>query len=124
LERAFGALPRSFNAHRWVSQAIETICSSLGEGGQLLLEQGSAADAQHIEAEVTGRFFRDRKPLHTLALGNTSTLTSRGNDYCYEYVFAREFSEHARPGDIQLVISTRGNGLNVLRMIKVPTRIV
>ncbi len=91
----------------------------------MLLEQGSAADAQHIEAEVTGRFFRDRKPLHTLALhGNTSTLTSRGNDYGYEYVFAREFSEHARPGDILLVISTRGNGLNVLRMIKVATRIM
>jgi D-sedoheptulose 7-phosphate isomerase len=116
LERTFGALPRSFNAHRWVSQAIEMI---------LLLERGSAADAQHIEAEFTARFFRDRKPLRALALyGNTSALTSRGNDYGYEYVFAREFSEHARPGNILLVISTRSNSFNVLRMIEAATRIM
>jgi D-sedoheptulose 7-phosphate isomerase len=94
------------------------ICSSLAEGGQLLLERGSAADAQHIEAELTGRFFRDRKPLRALALhGNTPALTARGNDYGCEYVFAREFSAHARPGDTLLVIGLTGESGGEVRNI-------
>jgi D-sedoheptulose 7-phosphate isomerase len=118
LEVAQG-LPKLSSA---VSQAIEMISFSLAEGGQLLIagNGGSAADAQHIAAELTGRFFRDRKPLRALALhGNTSALTAIGNDYGYEYVFAREFSAHAVPGDILLAISTSGNSLNILRTIEV-----
>ena len=117
------ALPRLSSG---VSQAIEMISSSLAEGGQLLIagNGGSAADAQHIAAELTGRFFRDRKPLRALALhGNTSALTAIGNDYGYEYVFAREFSAHAGQGDILLAISTSGNSLNILRTIEVARKI-
>jgi D-sedoheptulose 7-phosphate isomerase len=109
-----------------VSDAVDTISASLAAGGQLLIagNGGSAADAQHIAAELTGRFFRDRKPLRALALhGNTSALTAIGNDYGYEYVFAREFSAHAKSGDVLLVISTSGNSPNILRAIEAARQI-
>jgi len=109
-----------------VSDAVDIIGPSLAAGGQLLIagNGGSAADAQHIAAELTGRFRRERKPLSALALHtNTSALTAIGNDYGYEYVFAREFSAHAKPGDVLLAISTSGNSLNILRTIEAARRV-
>jgi len=109
-----------------VSEAVDMIAASLAAGGQLLIagNGGSAADAQHIAAELTGRFFRDRKPLRALALhGNTSALTAIGNDYGYEHVFARELSAHARPGDVLLAITTSGNSPNILRAIEAARKI-
>jgi D-sedoheptulose 7-phosphate isomerase len=83
----------------------------------------SAADAQHIAVELAGRFFRDRKLLRALAVhGNTSALAAIGNDFGYEYIFAREFSAHAGPGDILLAISTSGNNLDILRTIGGPEK--
>lgn len=104
-----------------VSKAVEMIRSSLAVGGKLLIagNGGSAADAQHIAAELTGRFLRERKPFPALALhGNTSALTAIGNDYGYEHVFARELAAHARPGDVLLAISTSGSSKNILRAIE------
>ncbi len=104
-----------------VSKAVDIIRSSLAAGGKLLIagNGGSAADAQHIAAELTGRFLRERKPLPALALhGNTSALTAIGNDYGYEHVFARELSAHARPGDVFLAISTSGGSKNILRAVE------
>ncbi len=104
-----------------VSTAVDMICASLGGGGQLLIagNGGSAADAQHIAAELTGRFFRERQPFRAMALhANTSALTAIGNDYGYEHVFARELSAHARPGDVLLAITTSGNSPNILRAIE------
>jgi D-sedoheptulose 7-phosphate isomerase len=92
----------------------------MAAGGRLLAcgNGGSAADAQHIAAELTGRFFRDRRPLPAMALhGNTSSLTAIGNDYGYDQVFAREVAAHGRPGDVLLALSTSGNSENVLRAI-------
>lgn len=112
------ALPRLASA---VATAVDIICSSLTAGGQLLLagNGGSAADAQHIAAELTGRFLRERQPLRAIALhANTSALTAIGNDYGYEQVFARELSAHARPGDVLLAISTSGNSRNIVRAIE------
>jgi D-sedoheptulose 7-phosphate isomerase len=103
-----------------VSSAVDRIYSSLAAGGQLLIagNGGSAADAQHIAAELTGRFFLERRPFRALALHvNTSALTAIGNDYGYEHVFARELTAHARPGDILLAISTSGSSANILRAI-------
>ena len=103
-----------------VSSAVDLIYASLASGGQLLCagNGGSAADAQHIAAELTGRFLRDRQPFRALALHtNTSSLTAIGNDYGYEHVFAREVRAHARPGDALLAISTSGNSVNILRAI-------
>ena len=104
-----------------VSLATDSIYSSLVAGGQLLIagNGGSAADAQHIAAELTGRFRSERAPIRAMALhANTSSLTAIGNDYGYEHVFARELSAHARPGDVLLAISTSGNSINVLRAIE------
>lgn len=103
-----------------VSSAVDIVYSSLASGGQLLIagNGGSAADAQHIAAELTGRFFLERRPIRALALHvNTSALTAIGNDYGYEHVFARELTAHARPGDVLLAISTSGNSVNILRAI-------
>jgi D-sedoheptulose 7-phosphate isomerase len=104
-----------------VDRVVGIIARSLGAGGTLLVcgNGGSAADAQHIVAELTGRFFRDRRPLRALALhANTSSLTAIGNDYGYDEVFAREVGAHGRPGDVLLALSTSGNSRNVLRAIE------
>ena len=104
-----------------VSQAVDIISASLAAGGQLLIagNGGSAADAQHITAELTGRFLRERQPLRAMALhANTSALTAIGNDYGFDHVFARELTAHARPGDVLLAISTSGNSRNILCAIE------
>ena len=104
-----------------VSDAVDLIHASLVGGGQLLIagNGGSAADAQHIAAELTGRFLRERRPFPAIALhANASALTAVGNDYGFEQVFARELAAHARPGDVLLAISTSGNSPNILRAIE------
>jgi D-sedoheptulose 7-phosphate isomerase len=104
-----------------VSEAVDIIATSLAASGQLLIagNGGSAADAQHIAAELTGRFLLERQPIRALALHvNTSSLTAIGNDYGYEHVFARELSAHARPGDVLMAISTSGNSRNILHAIE------
>ena len=80
---------------------------------------GSAADAQHFAAELTGHFIFDRPPLGAEALhGNSSHITAVANDYDYETVFARALEGSARPGDTLVAISTSGNSENVLRAAK------
>lgn len=76
---------------------------------------GSAADAQHIAAELSGRFYFDRPPLDAEALHvNSSYLTAVGNDYGYEYVYARLLESRAKAGDLLIALSTSGNSTNVL----------
>ncbi len=104
-----------------ISQAVDMIYESMAKGGQLLVggNGGSAADAQHIVAELTGRFLLEREPFRAHALhANTSALTAIGNDYGYEHVFARELVAHARPGDVFLGITTSGNSQNILCAIE------
>jgi D-sedoheptulose 7-phosphate isomerase len=104
-----------------VDEVVTLVARSMAAGGVLLAcgNGGSAADAQHIAAELTGRFFRDRRPLPALALhGNTSSLTAIGNDYGYDEVFAREVGAHGRPGDVLLAISTSGDSRNIVRAIE------
>lgn len=105
-----------------VARAADMIWASLERGGRLFLagNGGSAADAQHIAAELTGRFLRDRRPLAAIALhGNSSSTTAIGNDYGYEHVFARELAALGRDGDVLMAISTSGNSANVLRAVDV-----
>ena len=80
---------------------------------------GSAADAQHIAAELEARFLRERRalPCHALTT-NTSTLTAIGNDYGYERTFARQLEAYGRRGDAAIGISTSGNSANVLEAMK------
>jgi D-sedoheptulose 7-phosphate isomerase len=80
---------------------------------------GSAADAQHLAAELSGRFYKDRKPLFAEALHvNTSYLTAVGNDYGFEYIYARMIEAAGRQGDILVAISTSGNSPNILKAIE------
>lgn len=80
---------------------------------------GSAADAQHIAAEFSGRFYLDRDPLPAEALHtNTSFLTTVANDYSYEQVFSRMVKAVGRPGDVLIGISTSGNSNNVMLALK------
>lgn len=89
-----------------------------GEGRRLLVagNGGSAAQAQHLTAELVGRFRTERPPMSALALhAETSSVTAIGNDYGYEHVFARQVRAHARPGDVVLLLSGSGRSPNVLR---------
>jgi D-sedoheptulose 7-phosphate isomerase len=104
-----------------VSAAVDMITHTLSGGGRLLLagNGGSAADAQHIAAEFTGRFMKERRAFSAIALhANTSALTAVGNDYGFHQIFARELCAHARPGDVFLGISTSGNSANIIRAIE------
>lgn len=87
------------------------------DGKKVLLcgNGGSAADAQHIAAELSGRFYFDRPPLDAEALHvNSSYLTAVGNDYGFEYVYARLLESRGKAGDLLIAISTSGNSPNVL----------
>lgn len=80
---------------------------------------GSAADAQHLAAELSGRFYLDREPLYAEALHvNSSALTSIANDYSYDEIFARMLRAKGREGDILVALSTSGNSPNILRAIE------
>jgi D-sedoheptulose 7-phosphate isomerase len=91
-------------------------------GGQKVIfmgNGGSAADAQHLAAELVGRFAKDRTALPALALNaNTSSLTAIGNDYAYDQVFSKQIEAFANPGDIVIGISTSGRSKNILEAVK------
>jgi len=85
---------------------------------------GSAADAQHIAAELVSRFGFDRPPLPAMALTtDTSILTAISNDYGYESLFSRQLEANARPGDVFIAISTSGNSPNILRALATARRL-
>lgn len=97
-----------------------TVTKSILGGGKLLIagNGGSAADAQHLAAEFTGRMLYDRPPLAALALHvDTSALTGVGNDYGFAHVFERQVLALGRPGDVVLGLSTSGRSENVLRAL-------
>ena len=94
-------------------------------GGKLLIcgNGGSAADAQHIAAELVGRFLREREAYPAVALTtNSSILTSVGNDYGFDAVFARQVTALGRPGDVLLVISTSGDSPNCVEAVAAARR--
>lgn len=101
-----------------IGRAVEVCVSSLRAGGKLLFagNGGSAADAQHWAGELVSRFYYDRPGLPAIALTtDTSILTAIGNDYGYDYTFARQVEALGRPGDVLMLISTSGNSPNVVR---------
>ncbi len=100
-----------------IAQIAHEICTSLDRGNKVLLfgNGGSAADAQHIAAELIGRFNRDRRPIPAIALTtDTSILTAIGNDYGFDQIFARQIQALGRKGDVAIALSTSGKSLNVL----------
>jgi D-sedoheptulose 7-phosphate isomerase len=83
---------------------------------------GSAAEAQHLTAELVGRFDGERRPLSAIALhADTSTVSALGNDYGFAQVYARQVRAHARPGDILLMFSTSGRSENLLQAASAAT---
>ena len=104
-----------------VTRAAAVIGESFARGGRLLVfgNGGSAADAQHMAAEMVGRFERERRALPAVALTtDTSVLTSVANDYNFERVFVRQIEALGRPGDVAFGISTSGESANVLEAIR------
>jgi D-sedoheptulose 7-phosphate isomerase len=102
-------------------EGARAIATSVKNGGKLLIfgNGGSAADAQHVAAEMVGRMLIDRRPLPAIALTtDTSNLTAIGNDFGYDVVFLKQVQALARPEDVILAISTSGNSKNVVLAVE------
>ena len=109
-----------------ISAVAEHMRDCLAQGGKILLmgNGGSAADSQHIAAEIVGRYKRERKGLPAIALTtDTSILTSVGNDYGYEFIFSRQVEALCGPLDVVIGLSTSGNSPNVVRAIETAKQI-
>lgn len=104
-----------------ISGVAEEIVKTFTSQGKVLLcgNGGSAADAQHIAAEMSGRFYFDRDPLDAEALHvNTSYLTAVANDYSFNEVYSRAVKAKGRKGDLLIGISTSGNSMNVIKAME------
>jgi D-sedoheptulose 7-phosphate isomerase len=116
-----------FDSHaESVARAADLIITSVKTGGKVLIfgNGGSAADAQHIAAELVNRLNYDRPPIAAIALTtDTSILTSIGNDSSYDELFERQLRALGRRGDVALAISTSGNSPNVLRAVAAASEI-
>ena len=120
--RAMTRLERNARA---VAEAAEALVATLESGGTVYFcgNGGSAADAQHLAAELSGRFRTDRPALAAVALTtNSSALTAIGNDYGFEQVFSRQLEGLGVAGDVLVAISTSGESANVSRAIEVAHR--
>ncbi len=103
-----------------LKQLVEKVVLCYNQGGKVLWcgNGGSAADAQHLAAELSGRFYYDRPPLFSDALHvNTSYLTAVANDYSYEQVYARLTQAMGKKGDVLIGLSTSGNSGNVINAL-------
>jgi len=101
-----------------ISQLADIMVKSLRKGGTIFFcgNGGSAADAQHLAAELSGRFYFDRAPLPAEALHcNTSYLTAIANDYGFEHVYERLIRGNGKKGDVLIGLSTSGNSLNITK---------
>jgi phosphoheptose isomerase len=108
-----GLAAESARVERWGTELAERLC----RGHRLLAagNGGSAAEAQHLTAELVGRYRGEREPLSAIALhADTSALTALANDYGYDEVFARQVRAHGRPGDVLLTLSTSGRSPNLV----------
>jgi len=117
VDRLHRALPALQAATPTLARWGEDLGRRLLAGNRLLAagNGGSAAEAQHLTAELVGRFDGDRRPLSAIALhADTSSLSAIGNDYGFAQVYARQVRAHARPGDILLMFSTSGRSENLV----------
>ena len=109
-----------------ILHAAHAIRDIISAGGKLLLmgNGGSAADSQHIAAELIGRFKKERKAIPALALTvDSSSLTALGNDYGFEFIFSRQIEALANPNDAVIGISTSGNSKNIIRALNLAREI-
>ena len=104
-----------------VIEIVEVIVKSMKNGGKVLVcgNGGSAADSQHIAAELVGRFVKERKAMASIALTtDSSILTCMGNDYGFDDIFSRQVEGLGKKGDILIGISTSGNSKNVIKAVE------
>jgi len=109
-----------------IKKVTDEIIKTFRNGGKVLFcgNGGSAADAQHLAAELSGKFYMDRDPLFAEALHvNTSYLTAVANDYSYDEVFSRLVKAKGKKGDILIGISTSGNSKNVINAIEIANKL-
>ena len=126
LEGHLATIKATFALEADIKKACETAVATLKAGGKILLcgNGGSAADAQHIAAELTGRYKTERGALAGIALTtDTSALTAIGNDYGYEFVFSRQLEALGCEGDLLIAISTSGNSGNVVKALELARKI-
>jgi len=105
-----------------IAEAVEVISIAFDKGNKVMFcgNGGSAADAQHLAAEFSGRFYKDRKALPAEALHcNTSYLTAVANDYSYEVIYARIVEGTGNAGDVLIGLSTSGNSGNILKAFEI-----
>jgi D-sedoheptulose 7-phosphate isomerase len=105
-----------------IAAAVEAITTAFNNGNKVLFcgNGGSAADAQHLAAEFSGRFYKDRKALPAEALHcNTSYLTAVANDYSYDVIYARLVEGTGNAGDVVIGLSTSGNSGNIIKAFEV-----
>jgi D-sedoheptulose 7-phosphate isomerase len=119
------ALKQNILSNEHIIKTIETIVDVItktfrnGGGVYFCGNGGSAADAQHLAAEFSGRFYFDREPLNSEALhANTSYLTAVANDYSYDEIYSRMIKAKGKKGDVLVGISTSGNSSNILKAIE------
>jgi D-sedoheptulose 7-phosphate isomerase len=108
--------------HKTILSVVEIICKAFKNGNRVMFcgNGGSAADAQHLAAELSGRFYKDRKALPADALHcNTSYLTAVANDYDYDSIYSRLVDGTMNSGDILIGISTSGNSTNIVKAFEV-----
>jgi len=122
---------QEINAHIEISNLIPCLENEIIQGAELAIEAirkngkliifgngGSAADSQHIAAELVGRYKINRRGLPAIALTtDTSAITAIGNDFGYEYIFQRQLEALAQPNDLIIGISTSGNSINVIKAL-------
>lgn len=117
LRRHVEVIGRLLSVKSHLEHAVDAAALSLKNSGKILFcgNGGSAADAQHLAAELVGRFVENRAALAALALTtDSSALTCIGNDFGYENVFSRQIEAVAKPGDVLILISTSGNSENLI----------
>lgn len=105
-----------------VNSVIDLCLDSIRNGGKIMFcgNGGSAADSQHLAAEFTGRFIKDREPIAAISLTtDTSALTCISNDYSYDQVFSRQVQAIGNKNDCLIGISTSGNSKNILKAFKI-----
>jgi len=124
-------------AHQAVLKELDQLLPQIGavaqcmrdclkNGGKILImgNGGSAADSQHIAAEIVGRYKRDRRGLPAIALTtDTSIITSVGNDFGFDFIFSRQVEALCNPADVVIGISTSGNSANVIKAIETAKQI-
>ena len=108
------------NIIKMIEQVIEEFVMTIKSGGKILFagNGGSAADAQHLAAELVGRFYLERKAMAAIALTvDTSIITAIGNDYSYDDIFSKQVEGLGKKGDLFLGISTSGNSKNIIEAV-------